>query len=149
MGAGDSQRLRPFPRCSNATLINPSIGNSPYHAEVARVQKRSTHGLSFLAHYTFSRYLDDAESANEYGNTGSYMDAYHRELDWARSATDVPHHFVLTVLYEVRPFTRSRYLDAFLANWRVGLLQTLQSGPPFTVVTAANTTNALPAGPLP
>jgi len=30
----------------------------------------------------------------------------------------------------------------------VGLLETLQSGPPFTVVTAANTTNAFPAGPL-
>jgi hypothetical protein len=27
-------------------------------------------------------------------------------------------------------------------------VQTLQSGPPFTVVTAANTTNAFPAGPL-
>jgi hypothetical protein len=76
------------------------------------------------------------------------MDAYHRELDWARSASDVPHHFVATLLYEVRPFAGNRYVDAVLANWRVGAVQTLQSGPPFTVVTAANTTNAFPAGPL-
>jgi hypothetical protein len=92
--------------------------------------------------------MDDAESANEYGNTGSYMDAYNRPLDWARSASDVPHHFVLTVLYEVPTFTRKPYVNAVLAGWKVGLLETLQSGAPFTVLTTANTTNAFPAGPL-
>src|SRR6185503_18556245 len=148
IGRGDTQRLRPFPQFSDVRLINPSIGKSSYHAGFVRVQKRFSDGFSFLAHYTRSRYMDDAEAANEYGLTGSYMDAYHRELDWARSATDVPHHVVLTVLYEVPAFTGRRALDAVLSNWRVGVLQTLQSGPPFTVVTAANTTNAFPAGPL-
>jgi hypothetical protein len=76
------------------------------------------------------------------------MDAYNRHLDWARSATDVPDHLVVTVLYDIRPFTGHRLVNAVLGNWRVGVLQTLQSGPPFTVVTAANTTNAFPAGPL-
>ena len=147
MGSGDTQRLRPF-QFSNVTLINPSIGNSSYHAGFVRLQKHFSESFSLLAHYTFSRFMDDVESANEYGNTGSYMDAYHRQLDWARSGSDVPHHFVLTVLYEVKPFTGRRYLDAVLSNWRVGVLETLQSGPPFTVVTAANTTNAFPAGPL-
>ena len=148
MGPGDSQRLRPFPQFSDVRLINPAIGKSSYHAGFVRVQKRFSDGFSLLAHYTRSRFLDDAESSNEYGATGSYMDAYHRERDWAASGSDVPHHVVVSVLYEVRPFTGHRYLDAFLANWRVGLLQTLQSGPPFTIVTAANTTNAFPAGPL-
>lgn len=134
-GAGDTQRLRPFPQFSDVRLINPAIGKSSYHAGFVRLQKRLADGLSFLAHYTYSRYMDDAESSNEYGVTGSYMDAYHRELDWARSATDVPHHVVVSVLYELR-------------GWRLGVLQTMQSGPPFTVVTAANTTNAFPAGPL-
>ena len=148
MGPGDTQRLRPFPQFSDVRLINPSIGKSSYHAGFVRLQKRFADRFSFLAHYTRSRYMDDAEAANEYGATGSYMDAYHRELDWARSATDVPHHVVVTVLYEVPEFTGRPVFDAVLANWRVGVLQTLQSGPPFTVVTAANTTNAFPAGPL-
>ncbi len=148
MGPGDTQRLRPFPQFSDVRLINPSIGKSNYHAGFVRVQRRLSDGFSLLAHYTRSRYMDDAEAANEYGVTGSYMDAYHRDLDWGRSASDVPHHVVLTVLYEVRPFTGRRYLDAVLANWRLGVLETLQSGPPFTVVTAANTTNAFPAGPV-
>jgi hypothetical protein len=148
MGPGDSQRLRPFPQFSDVVLLNPSIGRSSYHAGFVRVQKHFSDRFSLLAHYTRSRFMDDAESANEYGSTGSYMDAYHRELDWARSASDVPNHFVLTVLYEVRPFTRNPYVNAAIGGWRVGVLQTLQSGPPFTVVTSANTTNAFPTGPL-
>ena len=91
--------------------------------------------------------MDDVESSNEYGAPGSYMDAYHRKLDWAASGSDVPHHVVLTVLYDVPAVPAHPLLNAALAAWRVGVLETLQSGPPFTVVTAANTTNAFSAGP--
>ena len=35
-----------------------------------------------------------------------------------------------------------------LGRWNVAVLETLQSGPAFTVITTANTTNAFPAGPL-
>jgi hypothetical protein len=35
-----------------------------------------------------------------------------------------------------------------LRGWKLGLLENAESGPPFTVITAANTTNAFPAGPL-
>ena len=148
MGPGDTQRLRPFPQFSNVILLNPAIGKSSYYAGFVRLQKRFSDGFSLLAHYTKSRYMDDAESANEYGSTGSYMDAYHRELDWARSASDVPDHLVVTLLYEVQPFTDRAWANAALAHWRIGVLETLMSGPPFTVITAANTTNAFPAGPL-
>jgi hypothetical protein len=148
LGPGDTQSRRPFPQFSNVTLINPSIGKSRYHAGFVRVQKRLSHGFSFLAHYTRSQFLDDVESSNEYGNTGSYMDAYHRNLDWAVSASDVPHHFVFTMLFEIPSVVGNRYLNAVIGHWNVGVLQTLQSGPPFTVLTTANTTNAFPAGAL-
>ncbi len=148
MGPGDSQRLRPFPQFSNVTLINPSIGRSSYHAGFIRVQRRFADGFSLLAHYTRSTFLDDVESANEYGNTGSYMDAYRRDLDWARSASDVPDHLVVSALYRVPPISANRILGALVGEWNIGVVQTLQSGPPFTVITTANTTNAFPAGPL-
>jgi hypothetical protein len=148
MGEGDAQSRRPFPQFSNVTWINPSIGNSTYHAGFVRAEKRLGSGVSFLAHYTFSKFLDDVESANEYGVTGSYMDAYRRYLDKGRSASDVPHHAVVTLLYQVRPFRGNRIVNGALGNWRVGLLLTAESGPPFTVITSANTTNAFPAGSL-
>ena len=35
-----------------------------------------------------------------------------------------------------------------LGGWKVGLLETYESGPVFTIITASNSTNAFPAGSL-
>ena len=78
----------------------------------------------------------------------SYMDAYNRRLDKSLSGTDVPHRTVLSALYEAPSYQNKRLLNAVLGSWKVGLFATLQSGAPFTVVTASNTTNAFTAGPL-
>jgi hypothetical protein len=88
------------------------------------------------------------EAANEYGTTGSYMDAYNRRLDKGPSGSDVPHRVVVEALYEVRKFKGNRAVNALLGGWKVGVLETAESGPAFTVITAANTTNAFPAGSL-
>ncbi len=138
--SGNAQLLRPFPQFSNVTWINPSIGSSTYHGGFIRAEKRMSGSLSFLAHYTFSKFLDDVEAANEVGSTGSYMDAYNRRLDKGRSGSDVPQRVVVTMLYEMR--------KGFLRGWKIGVLETAESGPTFTVITTANTTNAFPAGPL-
>ena len=130
------------------TWINPSIGNSTYHGGFIRAEKRFGGSFSFLAHYTFSKFLDDVESSNEYGASGSYMDAYHRNLDKALSGSDVPRHLVVTVLYESRALKNHPLLNHALGGWKIGLLETLMSGPSFTVITTANTTNAFPAGAL-
>jgi hypothetical protein len=53
---------------------------------------------------------------------------------------------VITVLYEVPTFSRHRMIDAALAHWRNGVLETAQSGPVFTVTSTTNLTNAFPAG---
>jgi hypothetical protein len=135
MTSGNSQLVRPFPQFSNVTWINPSIGNSTYHAAFLRAEKRLSHAVSFLAHYTFSKFLDDVEAANEFGSTGSYMDAYNRRLDKGRSGSDVPHRLVLEALWDFH-------------GWKVGVLETAESGPVFTVITAADTTNSFAAGPL-
>jgi hypothetical protein len=133
--SGNTQLVRPFPQFSNVTWINPSIGNSTYHAVFVRAEKRMSHGISFLAHYTFSKFLDDVEAASEFGATGSYMDAYNRRLDKGRSGSDVPHRVVVEALYEFH-------------GWKFGVLETAESGPDFTVITAADTTNSFAAGSL-
>src|SRR5262245_55905535 len=148
MGAGDAQARRPFPQFSNVTWINPSIGNSTYHGGFIRTEKRFSGNFSFLAHYTFSKFLDDVESSNEYGVTGSYMDAYNRGLDKGLSGSDVPHHLVVTVLYELPGFRGHSKLNRAFGGWKLGVLETYMSGAPFTAITTANTTNAFPAGPL-
>ncbi|MEQ1948519.1 MAG: carboxypeptidase regulatory-like domain-containing protein [Bryobacteraceae bacterium] len=144
----NTQALRPFPQFTNVTWLNPSIGNSTYHGGFIRAEKRMSHGLSFLAHYTLSKFIDDVESSNEYGTSGSYMDAYNRQLDKGLSGSDLPHHVVVTLLYEVPKFRGNRIVNGTLGGWKIGVLETYQSGPVFTVTTASNTTNAFPAGTL-
>ena len=95
MTSGNAQLVRPFPQFNNVTWINPSIGNSTYHGGFIRAEKRMSGGLSFLAHYTFSKFLDDVEASKEFGSTGSYMDAYNRRLDKGLSGSDVPHRLVV------------------------------------------------------
>ena len=101
-----------------------------------------------LAHYTFSKFLDDVAGADEYGDPGSYMDAYNRRLDKSLSGSDVTHRVVLTGLYQAPSFRTHRLLRWVAGNWQVGVPATFQSGPPFMIVTAANTTNAFTVGSL-
>jgi hypothetical protein len=115
LGPGDAQARRPFPQFSNVTLINPSIGNSSYHGAFVRAEKRLSSGFSFLAHYTWSKFLDDVESSNEFNGTpASYMDAYNRRLDKGLSGSDVPRRAVITALYGRQ-------------GWKLGVFQTLES----------------------
>jgi hypothetical protein len=146
MGAGDAQARRPFPQFSDVRWINPSIGNSTYHGGFIRTEKRMSGNFSFLAHYTFSKFIDDVEATSEYGVTGNYMDAYNRHLDKGLSASDVPHHVVLTLLYELPGPRSNAALRTVLGGWKLGLLETYMSGPPFTVFSSANATNAFSAG---
>jgi hypothetical protein len=148
MTSGNAQLVRPFPQFSNVTWINPSIGNSTYHAGYVRLEKRLSHSLAFLAHYTFSKFLDDVEASQEFGSTGSYMDAYNRRLDKGLSGSDVPQRLVVSALYQVPKLKTGRALSAALSGWKLGVLETAESGPTFTVITTANTTNAFPAGSL-
>jgi len=107
MGPGNAQLARPFPQFSNVTLINPPVGNSSYEGGFVKVERRFSRGFALLAHYTFSKFLDDAASATEFGDPGSYMDAYNRRLDKGRSGSDVPHRAVITLLYAAPAFHKT------------------------------------------
>src|SRR5207245_4062338 len=121
MGSGNAQTLRPFPQFSNVSIINAAVGNSTYHAGYVKAEKRFSRCFSFLAHYTYSKFIDDVAAANEYGDPASYMDAYNRRLDKSLSGSDVPQRAVLSGLYEVRSFKNRRVLDALLGGWKLGV----------------------------
>ncbi len=117
-GPGNTQLKRPFPQFSNVTLLNPAIGNSTYHAGYLKVERRFSKGFSFLAHYTYSKFLDDVASGDEFGDPGSYMDQYNRRLDKGRSGTDVPQHLTFTALYEVPQFRDKRMINSIAGGLR-------------------------------
>jgi hypothetical protein len=145
-GPGNSQLLRPFPQYSNVTSLNPNIGNSTYHAVFVKAERRFANGFSFLTHYTFSKFIDDVASNDEFGDPGSYMDQYNRRLDKGLSGSDIPQRAVITALYQVREFKDRRIVNLLAGGWQLGVNTILQSGAVFTVFDSANTTNGFPAG---
>jgi hypothetical protein len=146
LGPGNLQSLRPFPQFSNVSIINPALGNSNYQAGFAKLERRFGHGVSLLAHYTFSKFLDDVASGTDFGDPGSYMDAYNRSLDKGRSGSDIPQRAVITLMYSVPKFSNNRFAHTVLGGWQIGALSVMQSGQTFTVFDSVNNTNAFPAG---
>jgi hypothetical protein len=147
-GPGKTQALRPFPQFSNVSMLNPSVGNSTYHGVFVKSERRFANGFSFLAHYTYSKFIDDVASGDEFGDPGSYMDQYNRRLDKGLSGTDLPQHLLFTGLYQIRQFKNNKALNLFAGGWELGINANFQSGAVFTVFDSANTTNGFPAGTL-
>ena len=95
----------------------PNIGNSIYHGVQVQYEKRFSHGLAFLGHYTFSKLIDDSSfSSGNVGWLGGYTDLqnpFDLRQERAVSAMDVTHRLVLTASYQL-PFGHGR---AFGRNW--------------------------------
>lgn len=143
--AGNAQVRRPFPQFSGVSVINPPIGNSTYHAFTVKGERRYSSGLTFLAHYTFSKFIDDVQSFSEFGNVGGYMDFYNRRLDKGISGNDVRHRTLASVVYAV-PGHKQRFVNWVLGGWKTGVIASAQSGAPFTVTNNTNDTNVFAAG---
>ena len=119
-----------------------SIADSSYNALEMSLQKRFSHGVSFLASYTWSKSIDDASSFNM---TGSEAKPVAGENDLAQNPFDVAaerglsmfdarHRFVFSYTWDI-PFWANGhewYKQAF-GGWQLSGIVTLMTGTPFTV----------------
>jgi len=140
---------------SGCTLANPtgnctygsvgemaSIANSSYNALEASLRKRFSHGLSFLASYTWSHSIDDVSSFNITGSASQPVagenDLAQNPFDLAaergRSMFDSHNRLVLSYQWSV-PFLQrsSTWYGHVLGNWQLNGIFTAMSGGPFTV----------------
>jgi Carboxypeptidase regulatory-like domain len=131
------------PPCTySSTGLIEGIANSSYNALEASLKKRFSHGLSFLASYTYSKSIDDASSFNM---TGSAAKPVAGENDLAqnpfdlgaergRSLFDARNRLVLSYQWSL-PFWKQPhgwYQHAF-GDWQLNGIVTMMSGTPFTV----------------
>jgi hypothetical protein len=119
-----AQCAPPNPACkiSNFNQIN-SVGNSNYNAVWAKADKHFSHGLQFLASYTYAKALD----YNSLSTAESLViqNAYNPRGDYGPSEYDVRHRFVLSGFYEL-PFKTNR----LVSGWQFGVVQQAQTGSP-------------------
>jgi hypothetical protein len=143
---------RPYPQFSGVTLVAPAFGLSNYHALVLRAEKRFAAGFNFLATYTWAKFLNDTdEGGAAVGDEPSYSNYYDRGSDYGPSGNDIRSRFTISSVYELPVGRGKRHLargplGAIAGDWSVGVLALLQTGPPATVTTQTNNTNAFSAG---
>jgi hypothetical protein len=126
----------------SSTGLITGIANSSYNALEASLKKRFSHGVSFLASYTFSKTIDDASSFNMTGSASKPVagenDLAQNPFDLAaergRSLFDARHRLVLSYQWSL-PLWRQPHgwYQQVLGNWQVNGIATVMSGTPFTV----------------
>ncbi|MGA9719320.1 MAG: TonB-dependent receptor, partial [Acidobacteriaceae bacterium] len=57
-----AQLLKPYPRFQNVAIYRHNSGTTNYNALEAKVEQRTSHGLTLLFSYTYSKLIDDASS---------------------------------------------------------------------------------------
>jgi hypothetical protein len=121
-----------------------------YQAFTIKGKREFSQGLTFLAHYTFSKAIDDASSQTGY--IAQNMNC--AECNKGLSGFNVTNRFVGTVVYEL-PFGKGRrflarsgtLVEQTLGGWNVSAIETLQSGF-YTSATTTNNTANIEAGTL-
>jgi Carboxypeptidase regulatory-like domain len=119
-----------------------SEGSSWYNGLEASLAKRQSHGLHFLASYTFSKTLDsDGADINATSNGGGLTlgDQNSPAQRWGRASFDRTHRFVLSETWNL-PSPSEGYERAVLGGWAVAAVVTIQSGSALTIADT-NTNN--------
>jgi outer membrane receptor protein involved in Fe transport len=119
-----------------------SIANSSYNALEASLRKRFSHGLSFLASYTWSHSIDDVSSFNITGSAAQDIagendlaqDPFDLAAERGRSMFDSRQRFVLSYQWFL-PWLQhsSNWYGKVLGSWQLNGIFTAMSGTPFTV----------------
>ena len=132
-----AQALRPFPQYLGGGGSNSqNYGNSTYNAAQIKIEKRASNGIYVLAHYTWSKYITDANT----GYTGqapfTLRNTYNPSLDKTVAQNWQPHVFVAAFNYEL-PFGEGRrylggtnpLLKRVVSGWQLNGILRYTSGP--------------------
>ena len=149
----DTQAYRPFPQFSNVSIQSPTLGVSNYYAGMIRIEKRYSYGLNFGGNYTWSKLLGNLNDVGAaLGNdNGPFQNYYNRAADYGPLSIDVRHRVSFNSFYDL-PFGPGKRwlahnpLGYVVGGWSLGIVGTIQTGPPITVVTQTNSCNCFSAG---
>jgi hypothetical protein len=137
------QTLQPFPQVPYWSAIyswNSPLGFGTYNALQVQLNKRFTHGLQFVSNYTFSKSIDNLNSAfgDTWGmNSGRPLDYYNLRLDKSISQFDRTHWVKIGASYDLpfgrgRPFggQMNRAVDFAAGGWTLQYIGNYSSGEP-------------------
>jgi len=126
----------------SSTGLIAGIANASYNALEASLQKRFSHGMAFLASYTFSKTIDDASSFNMTGSAAKPVagendlaqNPFNLAAERGRSLFDSRHRLVLSYQWAIPVYQNPHgWYQQILGRWQLNGIATVMSGTPFTV----------------
>ncbi|HEV2709741.1 MAG TPA: TonB-dependent receptor [Edaphobacter sp.] len=152
------QLLLPYPQFLSVTEVNNPYGESTYHSLQMKIVKRPAHGVSFLAAYTWSKLISNANSQDApIGPTDNTTVQNYYDLRAERSVSefDMPQSLVVNTVAELPFGQEKRWLgtvgsaaNKIVGGWKVSAILTEQSGFPLilntSVVGGGNRVNLVP-----
>lgn len=140
-----AQVLLPFPQFQAISTDGglENLGQSTYHAGMAKLERRFRNGLNLMASYTFSKTLTDADSSyplfSAFNSNVWAQDSFNLKRNKAVSYQDIPHIFVLSYVYDLPVGHGKKFVDKggpvgkILGGWQVSGVQRYQSGSPVSL----------------
>jgi hypothetical protein len=154
------QLLRPYPEFCDINEIQDPVGFSRYNSLQASYTHRLSKGLTLLASYTFSKFIDNVGGANNWASASSNFstnirNVYNLAAEKSVDATDVPHSVVLSYVYEIPVGKGKKFgskmhpvLNAITGGWQTSGIATFKQGFPLAIA-ASNGLNYFGAGQHP
>jgi hypothetical protein len=140
--------LRPYPEFCDIDETDAPGGDSYYDALEVNYTHRVSRGLTLLASYTFSKFIDDVTGPEGWASTSpsNTRNVYNLGLDRSVDATDTPNSVVLSYVYEI-PVGRGKQfasgmngvMNAFLGGWQTTGIATLKQGFPLGINSGVST----------
>jgi hypothetical protein len=139
-----ASRMQPFPQYGGPFSFDMNAGNASYNSLQAELKESLSHGLFFLASYTWSKALDIESSAQD----GSIEDFYHLRKDWGPSSFNRSQMLVFSGVYALPIGSGKAYLSnpnafvqAIAGNWNISSVVSLISGAPFSASAGGDIAN--------
>jgi Carboxypeptidase regulatory-like domain len=120
----------------NALTAFVPDGSSIYHGLATQLTRRMSHGLQFVAAWTYSHNIDNSTADFHTTDLTPRRQQSFTDLaaDRANSALDHRHRFTLALLYDVPFFKNGNALTRnVLGNWEIAPIYTYQTGEWYTV----------------
>jgi hypothetical protein len=115
----------PFPNTIGSDAWYKNMGNANYNA-LQLTLKRTTGPLTLLASYTYGKSLDWASSIQE------QVYPYNYRKEYAPSAFDIKHNFVVSYNYDLPVARLSRRANGWTDGWALSGITRFASGLPVT-----------------
>ena len=144
-----AQLLKPYPEYTTVSLYRNNVGTTRYQGLELSLRQRLAHGLSYSVACTRSKLVDDASSVFDASiltgpvANSPIADSHNLALERDDSTGDIPHDLVSSIVWDLPAGTgRARrlagVLGAFVNDWTVSAIVSLQSGVPVAVTQSTN-----------